>query len=517
MMIFHKTFLKLKNSIVSFVGCLGISLIAASCYTNGRLAEPINLPSAAIEEGVEDTKNDPLFDSKDWIPPDWWTLFNDDQLTEFIYLAFERNPTLQSTQTNILLAASDANRIRAALFPTLNFAGDVARQKISETGVIPFGTTGSAVTTQIPVPPPPSSTGATAGSGLQIPIYFTLFETELTLSYNFDLWGKNRNMFRGALSDVQAKIADEAFSRLQLGISVAQVYYQLQIDYKRQEIAQAVVNNRTEYLNLTRQRIKENLDTAIAEQSALAGLAGTEQILLQIQGDIAVKEHQLKAYLAGDFLETINAVEIDQKPLPVIPLPQSLPLHLIAQRPDITAQIWVIESAGRQIDVAKAGFYPDFNLNALFGYQTIHLHELFLWKSSYFNIDPAFTLPIFDGGRLDANLRTSEVNYNLAILRYNELVLNAAKEVLDGISVLQNAEQQYKTYKQNAEAQDEIFKLTAQRVEHNLDSGLNYLISEGNNLVALDEKIIALGSTIQAALSLIQALGGGYDTCDIEG
>ena len=196
-----------------------------------------------------------------------------------------------------------------------------------------------------------------------------------------------------------------------------------------------------------------------------------------------------------------------------MPLPKDLPVHLLAYRPDITAQLWLIESAGKLIEVAKAGFYPDFNLTAIFGYQTIHLSKLFIYPSTYYNVDPAFTLPIFDGGRLLANLRGSEINYDLAILQYNELVINAVRDVLDGIAVLKNSYEQYQEFKNRRSQLEQIFNLTKLRVENNLNSNLDYLSSEQNMLVARDQEVVALGNTIQAALTLIKAVGGGYDAC----
>jgi len=162
--------------------------------------------------------------------------------------------------------------------------------------------------------------------------------------------------------------------------------------------------------------------------------------------------------------------------------------------------------------VAKAGFYPDFSITGLFGYQTIHLHKLFRYPSTFYNVDPAFSLPIFDGGRLLANLRGSEINYDLAIINYNNLILNAVKEVLSGLAVLRKSGQQLQEFKNQLNNQEENYKLN-----HNLDSDLNLLSSEQIMLSARDREIVALGNTIQAVLSLIKALGGGYEACYIEG
>lgn len=477
------------------LACFIILLGAVSSCSWGKRALPIDLPHTALEVARQETSSNLLVESVKWVPSEWWQLFNDEQLTHFIQTAFARNPTLQAAHANILLAVSNADRVRSTLFPYLLGSADVSIQKLSTTGIVPFGTVDIPVVKSL------------------IPEYFRLYETQLNLTYDFDVWGKNRNTWRAAIGEVQANIADEAFSRLQLGICVARVYYQLQIDYKRQQIAQALVLNRELYFTLIQKRVEESLDNALTLLTAETNLALARQALLQIQGEIAVYEYQLKTYLAEDFEEEIYAVNVVEQPLPRIPLPCDLPLHLIAHRPDIIAQLWLIGSAGRQIEVAKAGFYPDFNISALFGFQTIHFHELFRWSSAYYNIDPAVSLPIFDGGRLLANLHGSEVNYDLAIFEYNNLVLNAVKEVLDGIAVLTNTEQQLKQYEEALDYQEQILQLSSLRMTYNLDSNLDYLNNEANLLNAAHQEVISLGNTLLALLSLIKALGGGYDVC----
>lgn len=478
--------------------------VLAGC-SSGNRAQPIDLPENALENATKEASSDPFMEVSDSKIIDWWSLFEDEQLTAFIQQAFAWNPTLKEAYTRILLAASNADKARSVLYPTINWAGDILREKFSQTGIIPFASTG-ATGPGVPFP----ATGGVNG----IPVYFTQYETELLLNYDFDFWNKNRNMLRAAIGEIYSNIAEEAFARLELGIAVAQVYFQLQIDYKRQEIANALVENQNEYLDLNQQRLSQNIDNKQVVHTGSFNVAAFQQVLLAIQGDIAVKENQLRAYLAGDFQDEIKPIQIAEKPLLKVVLPIDLPLHLISQRPDITAQLWLIESAGRLIESAKAGFYPDFNISALFGYQTIHLHELFQWPSTYFNVDPAFTLPIFDGGRLLANLRQSEVNYDLAIYEYNNLVLQAVQEVLDGIAVLRNAGQQLQEFNKKLDYQEKIFELMKLRVNNNINSKLDYLTSEQNVLNARDQTMVALGNTLQAMLQLIKALGGGYMDCE---
>ncbi len=500
-------------------------LLTTSC-TYDKRAEAINAPQNAFEKAIVENYGDDLFDKTAYLPIDWWNLFKDDQLSTFIETTLRRNPTLKQAQANILVANANANRLRAALFPNIFFGADVAREKLSETALIPFNqTTGGTTPTNsasgaavnatggsVPVLPLGNQLIASGGS-LGIPAYFTQYETETVLTYDFDIWKKNRNTYRAALSEYYANKADEAFTRLRLAISVAQVYYQLQVDYKRAEIANKLIENQDRYSALIEKRKQGHLESVQLVYNSIINVVSARQRLLQIQADMAVKEILLKSYLAGQFDETVSEIEITKAPLPKIPLPENLPLHLLAHRPDIIAQLWLIESAGKQIEVAKAGFYPDFDITALFGFQTLHLHKLFEWKSSFYNIDPAISLPIFDGGRLSANLKASEINYDLAIYRYNGLIIEAVKEILDAIVVLRNSDLQLKETENKVNQQESILEITELRIKNNISSELDFLISQEAALTAQDIEIVALGDKIQALLTLIKALGGGYENC----
>lgn len=462
--------------------------------------QSIEIPATAIETALENTNPDGIYVSTEWLPDDWWNLFEDEQLSTFIQEAIEQNPTLETARVNVLLASSSAEYVKAALFPMMNWGGDVSREKFSETGIIPFA---------LFQPKSNAPIAVTAGSN-GIPVYFTQYESEFTLAYDFDLWGKNRKTWLAAIGTTQSKLADEAFMRIQLSIAVAKTYFQLQINYRRKKTAEQLIKNKEEYSILIQQRIAAALNNQFSFNQIQNNLAGAHLNLLQIQENITIEENALRAYLAGDFTEIIIDLSDGAEVLPRIPVPTCLPLHLLAHRPDILAQKWMIESAGKQIEVAEASFYPDFNLTALIGLQTIHLHELFLKKSSFFNVDPAVSLPIFDGGRLRANLRTSGFDFDLAILKYNDLVLNATREVLDALAVLQNTEQQLEQLKKQTDSELESLKLTEQRVANNIDSRLTFLNTQSNALIAQDQELQGIGNNIQAILSLIKALGGGF-------
>ena len=491
-------FLSLFFSILFFLGTSG-------CYTRTESLEVLEVPNTAIQEAVDGASEDPLFEMTEWIPENWWEIFNDEQLNDFIETTIINNPTLQAARVRILSAQTTADKVRSALYPTLTWNADVQREKLSKTGIFPISGTGST-SSSAPIP--------TAPVIPVIPIYFTQYETALNILYDFDLWCKNRNTLRAAIGEVQSSMADEAFTRLSLSIALAEVYFQLQTDYQRLIFARGMLKNREQYFDLVQKRIQYNLDDNLIFYAAFNNLISARQAVLVIEANIAVGENQLRAYLAGDFQEEICDINIEQKPLPKVPLPEALPLHLICHRPDLISQLWLIQSAGYKINVAIAGFYPDINLMAFGGLQTIHLKEWFQARSSYGDIQLATSLPIFTGGLLEANLRGSEINYDLAILEYNQLVIDAVKEVLDGIVVLRNNNQQLEQFRSETQQQEEIFRITDLRMKHNIGSALDYLNAEQQTLVIRDQEVSALGNTFHSILELVKALGGGYDACN---
>ena len=135
-----------------------------SCSSSVPRADPLDLPTGALEGAVCQVADDSTFEVSGWPSERWWELFSDDQLSHFIETTIERNPTLQIARENILGAAYSADRVRAVLYPNVTWMGDVSRQKFSKTGLIPF--TGLPLTPGLPP----------VLGGPLIPEYFTQWE-----------------------------------------------------------------------------------------------------------------------------------------------------------------------------------------------------------------------------------------------------------------------------------------------------------------------------------------------------
>jgi NodT family efflux transporter outer membrane factor (OMF) lipoprotein len=476
----------------------GILLLSSSCESRRERAWPIDLPSQSIENAYQEIEDDPgRFTFVESLSPEWWLLFNDPQLTWLIETALYQNPSLQAAQDRIYKASYLADIEKSYLFPQIGLEADLQRQKLSETGVIPLQSGPTGGSSSVPI----------QGAGV-IPIWYTLYETSVNLTYEIDIWGKRKMAFESALDEMHSREADEAFRRLQISVLVAASYFDLQTAYMRQGVQDALVENLEKRLDLTEQKKNHHLVDETALLEAETALLQAKENLTGTEKEIGLAKNLIHYLIGGDFTEPLApACALE---LPRVPLPSDIPLHLIAHRPDVISQIWLIEASSLQVHVAKKQFYPDFNLAGFAGYQTIHWKQLFEPISTYGVVEPSMTLPLYQGGALVANYRRSQVNLDLAIYQYNELVLNAVKEVLDGIVRVQTAGGVLDAAEKQHAHRESIFQLMELKKNNHLASGLDTLQAEGAALMAEDHFIAAAGDSLQASLELIKALGGGY-------
>ena len=484
--------------IVRYFPILFLSLILSSCIPSHCRQEAKEMPQEALEKAADKT-----FDeySVEPMPCQWWEFFHDAQLNNLVEQALCQNPTFQTSQKRILGAIAKAMETRSILYPSLNWQADVQRIKLSKTGVFPPSVTipGTGIS---PAPVIP---------GL-IPFSFTQYETFFSFSFDLDLWGKNRNTYAARLNEIQARAADASFAKLILSAGVVEAYLQLQIDYERKQLAKELYQNRQDYAHLTSQRIENNLESQIFGNTIDLQISQTKGNLIDIESLEHMHTIALQALVSGDFQETIAPLHISKNPLPKLPYPCNLPLHLLARRPDIQASLWTVEASNHLVQVAKAGFYPDVNLLGFFGFQTLDFSKFFQWASSYGDAEAAVTLPIFDAGRIRSHLQDAYIDQDIAILHYNELVVQAVKEVLEALTLLATNKEKLSQYQNEAGLQEEIYRLTYLKAQNHLESELNALDAKKNALVAADLALVAYGNVLQQIVQLIKALGGDYES-----
>ena len=204
-------------------------------------------------------------------------------------------------------------------------------------------------------------------------------------------------------------------------------------------MSRAAIVQREEVVRLTAQRFDAGLDTKVEVKQADAALGTVRTELAQYDEAIAVARIQIAALVGAGPERGAALVAVAATRAPATTLPAVVPLDIVARRPEIVASRWRVEAARKDIDVARAMFYPNVNLVAFVGLSSIGLSNLFSAGSAIAGVGPAIHLPIFEGGRLNANLRGREADSALAVSAYNQAVIDAVRDVAEALSSIDGA------------------------------------------------------------------------------
>lgn len=428
------------------------------------------------------------FEEGDWPSREWWKRFQDPVLDELIASALKLNPTLKVAEDRLKLAHEIAMQQRAKLYPEVYLEGDDNWQHYSKTGF--FRTYAPNI--------PPVVNDVNLG---------------LSFSYEFDFWGKNRALFHSALQRAHAAELEKMQSELILTTSIAYSYAELQLLLYKKEILEQRNANREAVSEIRAKRIKYALDNKIDWLDASSQTLVVTARLTEIDQELYRKVHQLKA-LSG--IGQDASLKLVYRPIPVLKatLPKNLSLNLIARRPDLLAQKMLLEGAAFEIDAAKTDFYPNINLAALAGFETVStvfpFSKIFQAGSFSGNLNPAIYLPIFTAGRLKAALYEKVAAFNEAVHAYNELILLSAQEVADSLTTLAYLHKEATVHKDLLEVAKEQLQYINRRFVHALNSRISLL--DAQNAV-LEEEIKLADieyAKLLATVLLIRHLGGGY-------
>lgn len=452
------------------------------------LREP---PAEVLDLAKEKALAEASYISDGWLAQDWWRLFNDPQLDELISRALEENPSIDAAEARIKKAIAFRYEVAAPSFPKLGFQADVVRVHES----------------------PNSIFGILHKANPAYPITYWQKDLTITFSYTFDFFSKFRNQIIAALDEVQALKAEAYTAQLSLAISVSQFYFQLHIDRARLDLAQKLVENRQAIADLMIQRQKQKLENGSSVNRALNNVLNAEQYQAQMSQGVATSWNELQALIAEDFNSPIPPMEVTGCLSP-FPLPCSLPLDLVAHRPDVWANRWRVEGAARQISVAEADFYPNIDIKGFIGLQALNELPLNTWDSVAGLVTPALHLPLFNGGQLRSAYESRIQEYLLAVADYDSSVLTAAKEVLNAVVILQMADENYEGTIETEELAIRNVELSRLQLQQKLNSRIDLLSYENERLQAADARLQAFQNSLQARLDLIRALGGGYGICE---
>ena len=413
---------------------------------------------------------------------DWWRAFNDRALVDIVDRALSGNPTLRVAEGRIQRARAAADTARAS--DGLQVTGDAnaTRQRFSENSIYP--------------PPLGGSTR-------------TLGTAQINGAWEFDFFGRNRSAIEAAVGAEQAARADVDAARVLLATQVVRQYVQLARLVELRAIATRALEQRTQTLALIRQRVANGLDTNVELRQGEATVPEARRQIEEIDAQIAVARHALAALTvqSPDAYATLAPALVMPA---VLTIPESVPADLLGRRADIQAARWRIEAATSDVAAAKAQFYPNISLTAFVGLASIGLSNLVNAGSLQYGIGPALHLPIFDAGRLRANLRGKASDLDAAVATYNGAVIDAVRDVADQLTSVRSLERQQAEERDTLAAAESALDLATQRYRAGLSTYLTVLTVESSVLTERRNTAELRARDIDTRIALIRALGGGY-------
>ncbi|MBB5415240.1 MdtP family multidrug efflux transporter outer membrane subunit [Paraburkholderia atlantica] len=466
--------------------CVWMPCVAAGC----ALIHHDSAPYAEIAPEQIALADDIHLARQGWPAARWWTRFNDPQLDALIDQALAGSPTMLIARTRVAQAKSDVELVSTGSSLQVTALALLNREHVSAHGFLgPFAMNEPAL-------------------GLTGP-WYTEGIVGLGASLNVDIWGKQRAQIAASLGVSNARLAETSAVELELSADVAQLYYGIQTTYRLIDLLNESRDVAAFAVQAHEGRAARGLEARTFTEEARAQELAIRRQIVAAQAQIMQFRESMRA-LVGAGPDGLRVIEPVALPPVDAALPATLSYELLARRPDLQAMRWYVQSSFDRIDAARAAFYPSFDIKAFFGFNALHLGDLFTHASQQINLIPGLYLPIFDGGRLNANLSGAREASNLLIEQYNQAVLNAVRDVALTGTRLQSLDAEAGLQKRRIESVAFARDSAEAHYRRGLASRLTALearqpvIAERVALLTLD------GQMISQEIALTKALGGGY-------
>lgn len=420
----------------------------------------------------------------------WWKAYGDEQLNQLVDKALANNPSLRVAQARVQRVMASIDNADAAGAPQISASLDATRQLYTRNGLVPAPIAGSE-----------RDIATLQASG----------------SWELDLFGKNRAALDAAIGQGRAAQADAQAARMLLASNVARNYFQWMRVQGQLEVAQRTLAQRQQTQQLVKDRLQAGLDTQLelhASESALPdarfqieALKEQEALLINALAALTGQQNTTLA-LVNRAPAAINSVANAQTKV------DAVPLDLLGRRADVVAARWRVEASTRDVDNAKTLFYPNINLTAFAGFSSIGFDKLVQSSSTQWGVGPAIRLPLFEGGRLRANLKGKTADLDAAIETYNAAVVDAVRDVADQLASTKAIARQQLEQKSALQSAESAYAIAVQRYEAGLGNYLNVLNAETAVLTQRKLGVDLAARSVDTQIQLIRALGGGFTDAD---
>ena len=414
----------------------------------------------------------------------WWEIFQDPQLNVLEAQVNVSNQNLKAAEAQYTQARAVLRYYRADYFPTVT-ADPVATRTKSSGNRQPHS---------------PAFNGIT----------YNDFQIPFELSYQIDLWGRVRRTVESYRAQAQASAADLAAVNLSMHSQLALYYFQARVLDAEEQLLNSTVTQYEQALELIRTRFAGGIASDVEVQQAETQLETTRAQAIDVGVARAQYEHAV-AVLIGKPPASFSLAPLPLT-MPPPPIPVGLPSELLERRPDIAAAERLMASANAQIGVAKSAYYPLVNLAAVGGFESGSPTTLLSGPSILWSAGPSALFTIFDVGRRRAASDQAVAAYDQAVANYRQTVLAGFQQVEDNVAALRILEHEAQVQHAAVTAAEKYLALANTRYTGGVTSYLEVTTAQS---AALSDEVTAvniLGRRMVAAVLLVQALGGGWDS-----
>ena len=414
--------------------------------------------------------------------PAWRDFFQDPTLQALIETALKNNRDLRIAALNVDAFRAQYRIQRSARFPSIDASGGANRQRI-------------------PGNMNPAGNDATINSQYSANLGITAWELDF-----FNRLGSLRDQ---ALETYFASEQAQRSTQLSLITAVATAWLNLQADQETLSLVRETLATYEDSLALVERSYDVGVATSLELQQARTSVNGARISLAQFERQSVQSRNALNLLLGGTpTVDTMTAAPLAQ--FEFAQLPVGLPADLLQRRPDILQAEYQLKAANANIGAARAAFFPSITLTATAGSLSPDLSGLFDGGSGSWLFKPSINIPIFNAGRLRANLDYSEIQKDIHVARYEKAIQTAFQEVADGLIERTTYQQQLTAYDALVQSSEAYYAIADRRYDEGIDNQLTLLDAQRLLFDAKQKRISTQFAQLASEINLYKALGGGY-------
>ena len=429
----------------------------------------------------------------------WWEDYGDPALTALEVQVAVSNQSVLQAEASYRQARALVNLARASLFPTVSASPSVTRSRSSQ------GFSGGGQTTTAPA----SGGTSSGGAGLTR----TVYDFPVDASYEVDLWHRVRNTEAQNRYAAESSAEDLATAILSMQADLAQDYFQLRALDEQRRLLDETLQDYRGNLKLVYTLAHEGLasDEDIAQANSQLETSDAQAT------DLGISRAQLEHAIA--VLVGRAPAQFSLAPAPFDPrlpdIPVALPSELLERRPDIASAERQVAAANAGIGIARAAYYPTLSLSASGGFEATRLRDWFDWPNRFWSLGPALAETLFDGGARKATTAKARAAYDGTVAGYRQTVLTAFQAVEDALATLRILDLEAVQQHRAVDAAQNTVRLSLIRFKNGIDSYLNVVTAQNAYLTAREGELQVQSRQLTAHVTLIKALGGGWDTSQL--